>query len=64
MKHSLDVIKMAQSILNEKNLHVGNVDGIIGNNTINALNKLRELPNSWTLEMKITGLIQGYAKNR
>ena len=64
MIHSVDVIKMAQSILQEKGINVGTIDGIAGPDTAKALNKVKDLPKTWSLERKITGLIQLYAVSR
>lgn len=64
MALSVEIIKMAQSILNEKGHNAGDIDGIAGDSTAAALNKVNELPKSWSLEKKITGLIQLYAKGR
>ena len=56
------IIMLAQRWLNVKNLGAGTPDGIIGNNTKAALNKAAELPKTWTLEKKIVGAVQLYAK--
>jgi len=64
MELTVDIIKMAQSILNDKNLKAGKVDGIFGKSTITALNRVKEIPKSWNKEKKITALIQLYAKER
>jgi hypothetical protein len=64
MTLTVEIIKMAQSILKEKGHAVGTIDGIAGDKTKAALNKVAGIPNNWTLEMKITGLIQLYAKGR
>jgi hypothetical protein len=60
----VEIIKMAQSILHEKGLAVGDIDGVAGKNTIAALDKIPELTKAWPPERKITGLIQLYAKSR
>lgn len=64
MTLTVEIIKMAQSILQEKGFATGDIDGIAGKKTQTALNKAPGIPASWTLEMKITGLIQLYAKER
>lgn len=64
MAHSVEIIKMAQSILIEKGHHAVHRDGIIGDITITALNKITGLPKSWNPDKKITGLIQLYCKGR
>ncbi|KGO94323.1 M15 family metallopeptidase domain-containing protein [Flavobacterium subsaxonicum] len=57
------IIKLAQRYLNSKNLGAGTADGIIGNNTKAALNKLPELTKTWTLEKKIVGTVQLFTKS-
>lgn len=64
MELTVEIIKMAQSILNEKGLKAGSVDGIAGTSTIKALNRVKEIPKTWSKEKKITALIQLYAKDR
>lgn len=64
MALSVEIIKMAQSILNEKGLNAGDVDGLAGKKTEAALNKVNGLTKSWSLDRKLTGLIQLYAKER
>lgn len=61
---SVEIIKMAQSILNEMGHNAGTLDGFAGKKTMNALAKVNELPRNWTKEKKITGLLQIYARSR
>lgn len=60
----VEVIKMVQSILNEKGLKVGLIDGIAGTTTIKALNKVKGLTASWSADRKMIGTIQLYAVER
>ena len=41
MELTVDIIKMAQSILNEKGLKAGSVDGILGKTNLNSLNRFK-----------------------
>lgn len=52
MALSVEIIKMAQSILNEKGHNAGDIDGIAGDSTAAALNKVNELPKSWGVEKR------------
>lgn len=62
MDLSPEIIKIAQRYLNSKNLYTGSIDGIAGNNTITALDKLTGLPKTWNLKKKIVGAVQLYCK--
>ena len=57
-----EIIKIAQRYLTLKQLNPGTIDGIAGNKTYAALNKLTDLPKTWAPERKIIGVIQLYAK--
>lgn len=50
--------KLIQSQLNKLGYNAGFEDGIIGNNTINALNNVLELPEEWDFKRKSVGFVQ------
>ena len=58
-----EIIKIAQRYLTLKKLNPGTVDGIAGTKTHTALNKLTDLPKTWTPEKKIVGTVQLFAKH-
>lgn len=64
MALTVEIIKMAQSILVEKGFNIGTVDGVAGSNTSAALDKIKDLDAGWSTDRKIIGLIQLYAKGR
>jgi hypothetical protein len=57
-----DHIRFAQAELKLMDLNPGSVDGIAGKATKAALDKLTELPKTWSLERKMVGLLQLSAK--
>lgn len=58
-----EIIKIAQRFLTLKKLNPGTIDGVAGNKTHTALNKLTDLTKTWTAEKKIVGTVQLYAKH-
>jgi hypothetical protein len=57
-----EIIKFAQAQLNKKGFNCGTPDGVVGNKTIQALDKVTSLPKTWSIERKIIGFIQTVAK--
>lgn len=64
MTTSVEVIKMVQSILNEKGFRTGPVNGIAGNTTLTALKKVKGLTATWSADRKLVGTLQLYAVER
>ena len=59
-----DHIRIAQAELKARGLDPGPVDGIAGNATKAALDKVTTLPKTWPLERKLVGLLQTAAKDK
>lgn len=55
-------IKFIQEILSEKGLYSGNIDGIAGPITYNALDTIDDLPAEWKPERKLCGFVQLLAR--
>lgn len=51
-------IELIQLLLKQKNMYDGNVDGIMGPNTLNGIHQLNEIDQSWSEKRKIVGAIQ------
>jgi hypothetical protein len=64
MTTSVEVIKMVQSILNEKGFRTGPVNGIAGDTTLTALKKVTGLTATWSADRKLVGTLQLYAVER
>lgn len=62
MQLTPDHIKFAQAELKRLNLYSLAIDGDAGAGTKAALDKVTELPKTWTLEKKLVGLLQLQAK--
>ena len=58
MPLDIKVIKLAQSLLAEAGHNIGDIDGLVGPNTIGALNKTKGIVKSWNADQKVVGLIQ------
>ena len=56
------VIKFIQVQLNDRGLNAGLEDGILGPQTLEALNNVREIPVDWSKKRKAIGFIQLLAK--
>jgi len=54
----IKIIKLAQSLLTEAGHSIGDIDGLIGVNTLKALNKTKGIGRSWSNAQKVIGLIQ------
>lgn len=52
------IIEFAQIQLNRKGLNAGTPDGIIGEQTKDALDKIKGLPKDWATERKLVGFLQ------
>lgn len=59
-----DHIRFVQAELKLRGLDPGPVDGIAGNATKAALDKVTDLPKTWTLDRKLVGLLQLAAKDK
>lgn len=57
------VFKFAQTQLKEKNLYRGNIDGILGPNTENAVDSFKSWPGFWNTERKVVGFVQTILTN-
>jgi len=56
-------IKLIQNQLNKLGLQAGAEDGLVGNKTKTALNKVSELPSDWNFKKKAIGFIQLQCKS-
>ena len=57
-------IQFVQQHLNEKGLDAGPEDGILGPQTIDALNQVEGIPSEWSNRRKVIGFIQLLARER
>lgn len=58
MKLLKEHIKLIQNQLNKLGFNAGAEDGIVGNKTKAALNKVSEIPHNWSFKKKAIGFIQ------
>jgi hypothetical protein len=57
-------IKFLQTQLNDRGLNAGPEDGILGPQTLNALNKIEDIPKEWSKRRKAVAFIQLLAKEK
>lgn len=57
-------IKFVQTKLNARGINAGPADGLIGNKTLDALNQVEAIPQSWSNKRKVVAFIQLLAKEK